>query len=825
MSDNFINTKTTQQDAQKLKFGPTRTTLTNNIITITASIAIVITTLALHQNYTLTSTIIALTLLLLTATLYNNKLATSLSTTIFYKTLLNQIVNSSPSATLLVKYDGTIIYKDSSIDNKESNIIPLLEQTLSLNSSSKEILLAALKNVTVETIKLSNDQTLAISPIKLPKSTANKGLKLAANKSQFSNYFIIKIENTATKESYQPANLISDFSFATYSINHKGMILEVNSALEKLLGYQKNEPIARRTHLSSLLKKESDIDTLLKNNSQYTGEITLKNKKGDDVPVLISQINTNDTKLAIIIPVSEKAKPTTSDTFSSTINTSPIPTALIDNDGNIEKSNKKCDLLLNKKTKDKSNIINFIVDLDQDILKKAIEHIITDHKPLTKPIDIRIKDDKETSASLYLSPIFNKNKDCTGIIIHLIDNTDFKNLELQFVHSQKMHAVGQLAGGIAHDFNNLLTAMMGFCDLLLMRHPAGDASFADIMQVKQNASRAANLVRQLLAFSRKQTLQPQIINVTDNLADLSNLVGRLIGEHTTLHVDHGLDLDYIRVDRVQLEQIIINLAVNARDAMPNGGNLNIKTSNITIDKKTRPPKGSMSPEKDEPIRNGKYVLLEVKDEGCGIPKESIKDIFEPFFSTKAIGAGTGLGLSTVYGIVKQADGYIYISSKKNKGTTFHLYLKSYTHEEIAEQLRAQEEQNKPLPKMDLTGQGTILVVEDESPVRIFSTTALASKGYHILEAASGTDALAIVKEKGSTIDMIITDVIMPDINGPELVEKIKKDHPKLKVIFTSGYGEDAFKKTYGEKRSFNFLPKPYTLKQLTTRVKELMNTN
>jgi two-component system cell cycle sensor histidine kinase/response regulator CckA len=412
-----------------------------------------------------------------------------------------------------------------------------------------------------------------------------------------------------------------------------------------------------------------------------------------------------------------------------------------------------------------------------------------------------------------------------GIIVHLIDATEIKNLEMRFAQSQKMQAVGQLAGGIAHDFNNLLTAMMGFCDLLLMRHPAGDQSFADIMQIKQNANRAANLVKQLLAFSRKQTLQPKIINITDVLADLSNLIGRLIGENIELKMIHGRDLGCVRVDPVQLEQVIINLAVNARDAMSDGGDLTVRTSNINIKSSDDLAKTMMAPAADEEIEPGDYVLVEVIDTGCGIEKEKVGAIFEPFFSTKEIGSGTGLGLATVYGIIKQTDGYIYVSSKIDKGTKFSVFLKRYNKEvKDDKKLIEDKKEQKGSATVDLTGQGTILLVEDEAPVRIFSNSALVSKGYTVLEAENATKALEIVKDHGKEIDVIISDVVMPGMSGPDMVKEITKKHKDVKIIFISGYGEDAFIESFGDERKFNFLSKPYSLKQLATKVKDVLET-
>lgn len=424
------------------------------------------------------------------------------------------------------------------------------------------------------------------------------------------------------------------------------------------------------------------------------------------------------------------------------------------------------------------------------------------------------------TVSAFVTCLCPQGMDKPIVVFHLIDNTEQKNLEVRFAHSQKMQAVGQLAGGVAHDFNNLLTAMIGFCDLLLMRHPAGDPSFADIMQIKQNANRAANLVRQLLAFSRRQTLQPKVLDITDVLAELSHLIRRLIGENIELNMQHGRDMGMIKVDQGQLEQVIINLAVNARDAMNGGGELTIRTSDVRITPANRPSRQMMSPAAEDSISDGNYVLVEVVDTGCGIPKELIQQIFEPFFSTKEVGSGTGLGLSTVYGIVKQTGGYIYVHSQQNEGTTFSIYFPRYESTPAA-----RGDVNEKNAAADLTGSGTILLVEDETPVRTFAARALGNKGYKVLEADSAETALDIIKAQGDKIQIIISDVIMPGMTGPDMVVKILESYPDIKVIFISGYAEDAFVNSFGgDEQEFNFLPKPFTLKQLASKVKDVLGS-
>ena len=365
---------------------------------------------------------------------------------------------------------------------------------------------------------------------------------------------------------------------------------------------------------------------------------------------------------------------------------------------------------------------------------------------------------------------------------------------------------------MAHDFNNLLTAMIGFCDLLLLRFRPGDPSFADIMQIKQNANRAANLVRQLLAFSRQQTLQPRVLSITDVLAELSHLLRRLIGENIELKVVHGRDLGLVRVDQGQLEQVIINLAVNGRDAMPSGGTLTIRTTNTTTAAPIR--RGH------EVMPRGDYILVQVADTGVGIPKENLERIFEPFFSTKEVGSGTGLGLSTVYGIVRQTGGFVFVDSEPGQGATFSIYLPRLdANEATAPRTEAGEAAGQG---RDLTGAGTVLLVEDEDPVRLFSARALRNKGYRVLEAKSGEAALELLTQGKETIDLVVTDVVMPRMDGPALVRAVRETHPDMKVIFISGYTEDAFRKRLDSDTEIHFLPKPFSLKQLAGKVKEVM---
>jgi len=330
------------------------------------------------------------------------------------------------------------------------------------------------------------------------------------------------------------------------------------------------------------------------------------------------------------------------------------------------------------------------------------------------------------------------------------------------------------------------------------------------MNIKQNANRAAGLVRQLLAFSRRQTLRPQTLAIGDVLSDLSILLERLLGEKVKLSLVHGRDVWPIKADLNQFEQVVINLAVNARDAMPSGGQLTIRTKNVDAE--------AVAAYGYKGLPAADYVLIEVQDTGTGIPPEIQEKIFEPFFSTKEVGKGTGLGLSTVYGIVRQTGAHIFFDSAMGKGTTFRIFVPRHVEVET----KVVEAVPEKAEIADLTGSANILLVEDEEAVRAFAARALASRGYKVHEAASGTEALEIMEETGGSIDLVVSDVVMPELDGPSLLRELRKTRPGLKIIFVSGYAEDAFAKNLPEGETFHFLPKPFSLKQLATAVKEAL---
>ena len=401
-----------------------------------------------------------------------------------------------------------------------------------------------------------------------------------------------------------------------------------------------------------------------------------------------------------------------------------------------------------------------------------------------------------------------------GALAILNDATRLKTLEAQFAQSQKMQAIGQLAGGIAHDFNNLLTAISGHCDLLLLRHGREDSDFADLEQIRQNANRAAALVGQLLAFSRKQTLNPEVLDLEDVLADLIHLLNRLMVEKVDLSLgrpgrEGNRTLGRIRADKRQIEQVLINLVVNARDAMPQGGDVRIETEPVTLAEDLKRDRAT--------VPAGDYTVIRVIDHGTGIPEHQLRQIFEPFFTTKRIGEGTGLGLSMAYGIMKQSGGFIFVDSTVGAGTTFSLYFPVFDGDDravpVIETRRVAAKQ----------GEGVVLLVEDEASVRAFASRALSLRGYTVLEAANAEEALAKLEDRTLHVDLFVTDVVMPGMDGPAWVRRAHLERPGVKVIFMSGYAEDGLAEDQARVPNSVFLPKPFSLNDLTNTVQGLLS--
>ena len=495
--------------------------------------------------------------------------------------------------------------------------------------------------------------------------------------------------------------------------------------------------------------------------------------------------------------------------FARVFNATPMAIAMVDKSGRITRSNAAFARLMPEALKQPDGVARSIffgiLDRDHGAVDVAIAAAFQS-TPDIPPVDAALAGEGERSARLFFAAA--DEHDGTGATIYALDTTEQRALQSNFAQSQKMQAIGQLAGGVAHDFNNVLTAIIGYCDLLLANHRPTDPSFRDINQIKQNANRAASLVRQLLAFSRRQTLRPQVLQLGDVLSDLQMLMRRLVGEKIDLELRHGRDLWLVEADLNQFEHVLVNLIVNARDAMPQGGKTILRTRNVMAAECAGFNETSLAP--------ADYVAIEVEDFGHGIAPDVKDKIFEPFFTTKEVGKGTGLGLAMVYGIVKQTGGYVFCSSTVGKGTVFTILLPRYIPDETP---ASRSIEQAAAPSADLTGHGTILLVEDEEAVRAFGARALASRGYTVLQAASGSEALQIVEQNGGKIDLVVSDVVMPEMDGPTMFGELRKRGVKAKVIFVSGYAEDAFAKNLPEGEDFGFLPKPFSLKQLIEAVK------
>ncbi len=630
------------------------------------------------------------------------------------------------------------------------------------------------------------------------------------------------MEQAVESEREKVLEFLADAPIGFYAVDPQGHFLFANEALARLLEVPVKDLLSQRYRLSDFLPAVAAGDMTLEEalgDRHGHDEIVLRSRSGNARPVSISQSVGQDQSIGrpitrgIVRDLAsdrefEVALRRSEQRFRSLFDKAPVGIALVGRDGQIGVCNQAFARMLDGDADvSGQQLADLVGEADREALESALSETLSGEAETTQ-IEVQVGAGAR-NAGLFVRRLGADEN--AGLMVQVIDTTEQRSLEAQFTQSQKMQAVGQLAGGIAHDFNNLLTAMVGFCDLLLLRHKPGDQSFADVMQIKQNANRAANLVRQLLAFSRQQTLQPRVISVTDTLGELSNLLRRLIGEGIELRMVHGRDLGPVKVDQGQLEQVIINLAVNGRDAMASGGTLTIQTANLEI---ARPQH-----HRSETVPAGAYVSLEVSDTGCGIPPDLLERIFEPFFTTKEVGTGTGLGLSTVYGIVRQTGGYVLVDSTVDQGTTFRILLPQHLGEDETD--ADADGQPSQLPQ-DLTGAGTILLVEDEDPVRLFAARALRSKGYKVLEAKTPESALDIVENETEAIDLLITDVVMPRMDGPTLVQEVRGRLPNIRVLCMSGYAEETLADRIEKVTDAQFLAKPFSLNQLAGKVKEVM---
>jgi two-component system cell cycle sensor histidine kinase/response regulator CckA len=633
------------------------------------------------------------------------------------------------------------------------------------------------------------------------------------------------IENLVHEEREKLLDFMDNAPVGFFSLNEEGRFHFVNETLARWLAQSQDE-IVENGRLHGFMMSPPDdaqpYDIVKEGGAKQFIELALKAADDREFLASIAQTVVHEDEGQVITRgvihdltaerAIHQALQDSEDRFQKFFEEAPLGILMVDNHGCINDCNPSFARMLgtNVKALEGQDFEN-LIDLPNRSMVKQTVASIEEGERLQAPIEFKLKIESTDAKDVYVQ-MFARKFHGKGMMLHFIDLTDQKSLEAQFAQSQKMQAIGQLAGGVAHDFNNLLTAMIGFCDLLILRHKAGDPSFNDIMQIKQNANRAANLVRQLLAFSRQQTLQPRILDISETLTELSHLMTRLLGVGIELKVTHEAGVGLVKADEGQLEQVMVNLAVNARDAMDGQGSLDI---NVASYSNPNPIKRGA-----DTMPAGEWTTIEFKDTGCGIEKSILERIFEPFFTTKEIGSGTGLGLSTVYGIIRQTGGFVHVDSVVGEGTSFKIYLPE--HQGATEEVAIATAKDN-IPEKDLTGTATILLVEDEDAVRGFGARALQNKGYEVLEAASAEDALDILETDNPHLDIMVTDVIMPDKDGPTLAREVLADRPDLPVIFVSGFTEDRFKDEFAG-YNVSFLPKPFTLKQLAEKVKDTLDT-
>ncbi|WP_061977776.1 cell cycle histidine kinase CckA [Aureimonas sp. AU20] len=501
--------------------------------------------------------------------------------------------------------------------------------------------------------------------------------------------------------------------------------------------------------------------------------------------------------------------------FTRFFNSSPMAIAALDANGRVARANGAFGRLFGENAAIGAQpITDCVREENREAIRQALAAASRGQADIPS-VDAELPTEPMRSARLYVSANADMQDGTSEVaILYGVDITQQRTLEDQFAKSQKMQAIGNLAGGIAHDFNNVLTIITASVDFLLLNHRSGDPSFQDLLLIKQSANRAASLVRQLLAYSRRQTMRPKMLNLTDVIADMHLLLKRISGDLVKLERHHARDLWPVMADIGQFEQVVTNLVQNARDAMSTQGTVTISTRNVS--------EAEAAAFAYSELISGEYVLMEVADTGSGMPADVAERIFEPFFTTKEIGKGTGLGLSMVYGIVKQSGGFIFVESKPGEGTVFRIFLPRHIPAEVAAPRVEQAGTQAANAKMDLSGTASILLVEDEDNVRAGNVRALKMRGYEVHEASSGIEALDVMEELDGKVDLVVSDVVMPEMDGPTLLREMRKVRPDLKFIFVSGYAEDAFAKNLPEGEKFGFLPKPFSLRDLAVAVKDAL---
>jgi len=629
--------------------------------------------------------------------------------------------------------------------------------------------------------------------------------------------------------------LVNNIPAVVFTGYMDGTVNFIDDKVEKLTGYPQEEFHARQIKWTDLIdprdlpEAKREFLEAMQTDKSYLREYKIRPKTGQ--PVWIqerSRIICNpegevDYISGVFFDITdhrlmEEKLRESEKRFRAFMDHTPTAAFMKDRQGHYLYVNGVCERFADKKTEDWMGLTDY--DLwPEDIARQHREsdqEILDRNFPLASLMTIPSLQGNLTYWSVYKFPIIPNAQDQVLIGGVAVDITEQKQaeetkakLEAQLAAAQKLESIGRLAGGIAHDFNNLLSAIMGFGELLQMDLAPDDPKRSYAEEISKAAQRGANLTKQLLAFSRKQILQPRVLNLNTVVLDMENMLQRLIGEHIDLEVALDSQLGYLQADPTQIEQVILNLAVNARDAMPRGGKLTIETANIDLDEVYAKQHLSVAP--------GSYILLAVSDTGHGMDGETLTHIFEPFYTSKEKGEGTGMGLATVYGIVKQSGGDIWVYSEVGKGATFKIYLPRVDALPEADERRV-------LPSKKLRGQETILVVEDEELVRTMIAEALRRYGYQVLEARKGAEALVLHQEHQHPIDLLMTDVVMPEMSGQSLAERLVQANPHLKVLFTSGYSDNAIVRHGILLEGLHFIQKPFTIVALLQKIREVLDS-
>jgi two-component system cell cycle sensor histidine kinase/response regulator CckA len=762
--------------------------------------------------------------------------------------LLKAAIDANDEPLIVAEADGSVLYANAAVEkvlgSHEAGPFSALEASMSSDPNGTQAFFrltrAAERGETRrEDVRLQSGPARTISWVRItvrPFSAPDGTSEFRMRRQKLVSWHITDVTNEKSREVERMERL--EASLAAFDampagfmwVSGEGAIVHVNAAFEAWLGYARGGLRARTLGLAELAGAEGL--RLLKHMSaipepdQRIIDLDLTRQDGRIVPLtlLVEPIGAHNEQGFTITAINRQTtglvdRGQQDVRASQFFQSAPFGIAALDAEGRIANCNTAfMQMMLDGRPAQDvlaSEALGRTAEPEERVLIDTSLSDVLAGRGNIKPIEITAGENKQFTRRIFMSPLAAVQGGAAAAL-YVMDATEQKSLESRVAQAQKMEAVGNLAGGIAHDFNNVLTAIIGFSDLLLQTHRPSDPAYRDIKNIQSAANRAASLVANLLGFSRKQTQQITVLDLGELTTESKAILKTAVGEKIELKIEAERDLWYVKADGNQLFNVILNLVRNARDAMPTGGKLTIKTRNVTEreSQKMRDVVGFTA---------GEYVLVQVGDTGTGMSPEVMAKIFEPFFTTKGVGKGTGLGLASVYGIVKQSGGFIQPESEIGKGTTFKIFLPRFAVEDSDDVETALPPTiagaKTQLKATDLTGTGRVLLVEDEVEVRQFAVRALKRQGYQVLEAADGVEALELMAENEGTIDIVVSDVVMPEMDGPSLFKEMRKRNPSIKVIFVSGYPNEAFREAMGSD-DFAFLPKPFSLPQLAAKVKE-----